>query len=139
MTYEQWEMSVPTEIRSDSLWRVRAYRLALFLAHLAWIDTEKLFGQNRTSHHADQLLRAASKISSSISEGYSRDTAKARATYYDYATGSPRETRDWYFKLRRVLADEVVAHRMDLTTQLIKLSLKMIATERRSNRRVSAS
>lgn len=137
MTFEDWEADVPAEIKADTLWRVKAYRLALFLSDLAWSDTERLHHRQRSAHHADQLCRAASKISSCISEGYSRDTGKARSTYYEYAAGSARETRDWYYKLRRLLPVAVVAHRIDLTTQIVRLALKMIATERRSNRRAS--
>ncbi|OIO88203.1 MAG: hypothetical protein AUK03_16630 [Anaerolineae bacterium CG2_30_64_16] len=34
MTYEEWEEAVPEAIKADSLWRMKAYRLALFLADL---------------------------------------------------------------------------------------------------------
>jgi four helix bundle protein len=125
------------EIRGDSLWKIEAYRLALFLSDLVWRDTEKLFAKRRTAEYADQLLRAAGKISACVAEGYSRDTGKARSTFHEYALGSARECRDWYFKLRHALGAKVVAHRIGLTTQICKLTLKMIATERRSNRRAS--
>ena len=34
MTYEEWATGVSEEIRGDSLWKVEAYRLALFVADL---------------------------------------------------------------------------------------------------------
>jgi four helix bundle protein len=138
MTYEDWEAEVPEEIRSDSLWRVEAYRLGLFLSDLAWDDTTNLLKQARTRAVADQLFRASGNISSNISEGYSRDTGKARATFYEYALGSARERRDWYYKSRRALSYAVVKHRIGIATQVIRLALTMIRTERRSNRRASA-
>lgn len=36
MDYEEWERSVPGTIAGDSLWKIRAYRLALFLSELGW-------------------------------------------------------------------------------------------------------
>jgi hypothetical protein len=95
MTSEEWEAGVPDVIKTDTLWRVEAYRLALFLADLGWIDTDPLIARRGTDHHADQLRRSSSKISSAISEGYSRNSGKARSTYYEYAAGSARESRDW--------------------------------------------
>ena len=94
MTFEQWEADVPTAIRDDPLWRVEAYRLSLFLSDLAWHDATKLLEDPRTAGVCDQLYRAVGKISSNISEGYSRGTAKARIQYYEYALGSTRESRD---------------------------------------------
>ena len=34
-------MTVPKEITGDSLWKVEAYRLALFVAELGWYDISK--------------------------------------------------------------------------------------------------
>jgi hypothetical protein len=53
--------------------------------------------------------------------------------------GSTRESRDWYYKARRLLKPEVVAHRLELATEIIRLTLCMVARERRTNRRVAAS
>jgi four helix bundle protein len=137
VTFEQWEGAVPAAIRNDTLWRVEAYRLGLFLSDVSWHDGLKLFKHPLTREVADQLIRATGKISASIAEGYSRDSGKARSIYYQYALGSTREARDWYYKSRRVLTPTVITHRIDLTTQIIRLTLKMVATERRSNRRAS--
>lgn len=137
MTYCDWESAVPETIKADSVWRIQAYRLSLFIADLGWADSERLFKSAKTSAHVDQLRRSTAKISASVSEGYTRNTGKARSTFYEYSAGSAREARDWYYKLRHVLAADVVAHRMDVATQIIKLTLKMVSTERRTNRRVT--
>jgi hypothetical protein len=40
--YQEWEKSVPADITGDVLWKLRAYRLALFVGDLAWSDVTKL-------------------------------------------------------------------------------------------------
>ena len=42
MTYEEWEESIPEVIKGDTLWKVEAYRLGMFLSDLAWHDGIKL-------------------------------------------------------------------------------------------------
>src|SRR5438132_865528 len=108
MTYDDWEATVPAVIRADSLWRVEAYRLSLFLSDLAFEDAAHLAADQRARAVIEQLIRAVGRISANIAEGYSRATGKGRALYYDYALGSLRESRDWYYKTRRVLPAEVV-------------------------------
>lgn len=137
MTYAQWESQVPTDKKADPLWRVEAYRLGLFLSDVAWPDAMRLLKHRLMAANADQLYRAASNISSNVSEGYSRSTAKDRARFYEYALGSVREMRNWYYKGRRAFPEEVVKHRVRLSTQLIRLLITMVINERRSNRRVA--
>ena len=38
LAYEEWEQTVPEEIKSDSVWRMQAYRLALYAADIGWED-----------------------------------------------------------------------------------------------------
>ncbi|HEX8913233.1 MAG TPA: four helix bundle protein [Humisphaera sp.] len=139
MTYEQWEAGVPEEIKGDSLWKFTAYRLGLFLSDLVWEDATKLLADKRTKATADQLFRAVGGISSNIAEGYSRGTGKSRAQFYEFALGSVRESRDWYYKGRRVLGEKVTEHRIARCTEIIKLLLTSISNERRTNRRLSAA
>lgn len=136
MTLEQWQESVPDELRGDALWKVEAYRLALFLSDLAWSDCTKLMKDPRTHEIADQLYRASGKISAHIAEGYSRGSGKERAQYYSYALGSLRESRDWYYKSRHVLGTEVTEYRLKLTTSIIRLVLVMLTNERQRNRKI---
>ena len=108
MNYEEWVTSVPEEIKDDSLWKVEAYRLALFVADIGWHDVTKLMQDKRTIGLADQLYRAWGSISANVAEGYSRGTGKDRARFHEYALGSTRESRDWYYKSCHVLdADHV--------------------------------
>jgi hypothetical protein len=66
MTYKEWEDTEPRAIRDDPVWRVEAYRLALFAGDLAWHDSTKLLGDKRTVGVADQLNRSAGAISGDI-------------------------------------------------------------------------
>ncbi len=103
MDYEEWERTVPEEIKCDSVWKIKAYRLALFAADLSWEDVTRLAQDRRTVALSDQLYRSIGSISANIAEGYSRGTGKDRARFYEYALGSTRESRDWYYKGRHVL------------------------------------
>jgi four helix bundle protein len=130
MTYEEWEATVPKAIAGDALWRVQAYRLALFAADVGWEDVNRLAKDRRTRALADQLYRSLGSIGANIAEGYSRGSGRDRARFYEYALGSARESRDWYYKARHVLDDSVVDHRLFLQTQVIRLLLKMVPDQR---------
>lgn len=130
MTYEEWEQGVAEEIKGDSLWRVTAYRLALFASDLGWRDTTRLVKERRMVGLSDQLYRALGSIGANLAEGYSRGTGKDRARFYEYALGSARESRDWYFKARHVLSQEVYQYRLSLLTRIIQLLLTTIPQQR---------
>ncbi len=130
MTYEEWLKSVPETITRDSLWKVEAYRLGLLLSDLSWHDATRLMRDKRTFGLADQLYRAVGSISANIAEGYSRGTGRDRAHFYEYALGSSRESRDWYYKSRHILGDEITHHRLDLLSHLTRLLLTMIPDQR---------
>ena len=130
MNYQEWERAVPEEITGDSLWKVEAYRLALFAADIGWHDATKLVADRRTRSLSDQLYRSLGSVSANVAEGYSRGTGRDRARFYEYALGSARESRDWYYKGRHILGDAVTQHRLQLLTQVIKLLLTMIPQQR---------
>ena len=130
MTYEEWEQNVPEVITDDVLWKMRVYRLGLFAADIGWEDITKLMLDPRTLKLSDQLCRSLGSISANIAEGYSRSSGKDRARFYEYALGSARESRDWYYKARHILAESVVQHRADLCSQIIRLLLTMLPSER---------
>src|SRR5213593_4846821 len=105
MNYAQWMKEVPDAITNDSIWKMAAYRLALFLGDLAWTDVTKLCQDRRAVGLSDQLYRSSGSISANLTEGYSRGTGKDRARFYEYSLGFARETRDWYFKGRHILGE----------------------------------
>jgi four helix bundle protein len=130
MNYSDWEKQVLGEIRDDSLWQIKAYRLGLFVSDIGWHDVTKLVNDGRTIRLSDQLYRALGSISANIAEGYSRGTGKDRARFYEYALGSARESRDWYYKGRHILGEAVITHRIKLLTEVIRLLLTMIPQQR---------
>lgn len=130
MKFEEWLESVPEEITGDSLWKMEAYRLALFASDIGWYDVTKLMRDRRTLGLADQLYEALGSVSANVAEGYSRGTGRDRARFYEYALGSARESRDWYFKGRHVLGEEVTMHRLRFLTQIIRLLLTMVPQQR---------
>ena len=130
MNYEEWEGSVSAEITNDSLWKIEAYRLGLFAADVGWHDATKLMQDKRTLGLSDQLYRSLRSISANLAEGYSRGTGRDRARFYEYALGSARESRDWYYKGRHILGLAVTSHRLRLLTQIIRLLLTMVPQQR---------
>jgi four helix bundle protein len=130
MNYIEWEKAIPLAIRQDSLWKMEAYRLALFATDIGWHDATKLMQDRRTLGLSDQPYRALGSISANVAEGYSRGTGKDRARFYEYALGSARESRDWYYKARHILGETTTAHRLDLLAQIIRILLVIVPNQR---------
>lgn len=130
MNYSEWEKKVPKAIKQDSVWNAKAYRLSLFLSDVAWQDATRLLHDKRTLGLSDQLYRSVGAISADIEEGYSRGSGRDRARFYEYGLGSAREARGWYYKSRHILQDQVICHRIDLLTEIIKLLLTMVPDQR---------
>ena len=130
MNFTDWCETVPAAIRDDVLWTVKAYQMALFAADIAWPDVTKLAADLRTRAMSDQLYRAVGSVSANIGEGYSRQSGRDRARFFEYALGSAREARDWYYKSRHLLEPEVLDHRLRLYSQIIRLLLTMIPRQR---------
>lgn len=130
MTFDEWAAGLPEEIKGDSLWKMEAYRLALFTTEIGWHDVTELMKDRRTQGLADQLYRSLGSVSANLAEGYSHHTGKSRAQFYQYALGSARESRDWYYKAHHILKDNVIQHRLVLLTQIIKLLLTMVPQQR---------
>ena len=121
MNYPDWQKTVPDDITQDPLWKLEVYRLGLFVADISWQDALALSKTPLTRDLANQLYRAVCSISANIAEGYSRSTGKDRARFLEYSLGSAREARDWYYKSRHTVKEEVTNHRINLLTQIIKM------------------
>lgn len=126
MNFTSWLETVPPEITHDPLWNMEVYRLALFVGEIAWTDVCKLAQDRRMLEVSDQLYRAVGSISANIAEGYSKASKKDEARYFEYSLGSAREARDWYYKARHVLGEEVFIHRARLLVQIIRPLLKIV-------------
>jgi len=54
------------------------------------------------------------------------------STRAEYALGSARESRDWYYKGRHILGEAVLHHRLALLSEVIRLLLTMVPQQRGS-------
>jgi four helix bundle protein len=121
LTYDEWEAQVPPEFRQDPLWKMDAYRLALYLYDLTWDDCAQMRKDPRGRAVAEQLIRSAGSICANIEEGYGRGFGKQYALFLGYSLGSTRETRGWYYRARKLLTPEIVQQRYSLLTQITGL------------------
>lgn len=130
--YTSWLAQVPGALVGDPLWKLEAYRLALFAVDLGWFDTGLLVKDVRTKKIAGQLYRALGSVAANVAEGYARRSKRDQARLYEYALGSAREARTWYFAGRHMLDLSVVTHRFEVQTSIIRLLLRMISERRAS-------
>lgn len=135
MNFETWVRSLPSSITDDPIWRSTIYQQALFAGKLAWFDVCKLAQDKRTEALSNQLYRAIGSVSANITEGYSRASGKDQARFYEYALGSARESRDWYYKGRHVLEEPVAYHRLSLLVEIIRQLLVMVPKYRQKTLR----
>ena len=119
--YERWLRTVPTDITADTLWRMAAYRYALYAMCKAQEDIPLLARCRETRPLIDQLVRAVGAISANLEEGYGRSGAHDRAHFYEYALSTARESRGWYYKCARAFSAEHLAARMSVLTQIIRM------------------
>jgi four helix bundle protein len=129
--YEEWVIQVPNSIKNDSLWEFVTYRYALFLADLAWFDTEKVITDSRGKGIAWQLIDSAGSVAANIEEGYGRGFGKDYSRFLRISIGSARETRGWYYRSRHLLDSQVLEHRLNLIDQIIA-SLVIVAKQQRN-------
>jgi len=78
VNYREWEESVPPMIKGDLVWKMRVYRLGMFVAEIGWTDVTKLSQDQRTLKLSNQLYRALGSIGANVEEGYSRSSGKDR-------------------------------------------------------------
>jgi four helix bundle protein len=128
--YIAWEANIPRAFSGDPLWRLQAYRMALFLSDVCWVDVTALIRDRRTTALADQLYRAVGSIGANIAEGYSKGSGQDRARFYEYALGSAREARHWYYNARHILGDSTVAECIGLLERITRLLLVMVPSQR---------
>ena len=127
---EEWAAeNVPAVMREDPIWRLPAYRYALYLSDRLQTDAPKL-RKTQTKKTVDQLLDAVESISANIAEGYSRSTGPERAKFFEYGNRSTRETREWLFKVRKSLDPEVSIEYIMLATRILRILTAVIPRER---------
>ena|SRR5215208_997196 len=130
MEFEKWERVVPEDFRNDPLWRMEAYRLAAFACDAGFQDARALWRDPITRPLADQLYRALGSVAANLEEGYSRSSGRDRAKHFEYALGSARESRGWYWRGRFVLGEDVMPARLSTQTSIIRILLAALPAER---------
>lgn len=131
--YEAWLRTVPPEITADTIWRMTAYRDSLYLAVQSQSDLVYVLNHRRTRAYGDQLLRAVGGISANLDEGYSRSSGRERAHFYEYALGSTREARGWYYKCAIALPEAIWTARIGRLTRIVRILTVVVPREREAN------
>ena len=121
MRYDEWQASVPKEIRDEGFWQFYGYCKALFFYEVCWQDCEKLLDHPLGRAVSQQLIRSAGSISANIEEGYGRGYGKDRLRFLRIALGSARESKGWYYRAKELLSPEILEHRLGLTSEVIAL------------------
>jgi four helix bundle protein len=121
-----WERGCHDAITSDVIWKLDAYRAALFLQHIAAPDYPALDLARPRGNSSPQISDAVESISSNIGEGYSRMSPTDRRRFYNYALGSTRECISRYNGALDLLPRELVHERLQLLTRIRSLLLGLI-------------
>ena len=131
MDLDEWIATVPRALREDPIWKVRAYQIGSYLAHLAADDAAIAAADIRFREHASQLAKSVGGITAAISEGYSRLSRKDRIRYYEYGHGSANEAKSWYMGAACLFDRAMLEHRLEHLCRINQLLLTMIGNERR--------
>jgi four helix bundle protein len=97
----------------------------LFAGELARRDVALLRTHPSLDDMPSQLARATRSISVNIAEGYSRLSKRDKGRYYEYALGSAREARDWYYKVTEELGPPTADQRLGMLTMIIRVLTKL--------------
>jgi four helix bundle protein len=133
LSFDDWLQDPRNPLAGDPVWRLTAFKRALYCADLAWPDVTRLARTPVTAGVAGQLYRALGSIGANLSEGYGRSSGRDRARLYEFSLGSARESVVWYRLARPVSGDAVAAHRQESLQHVIRLLLATIPEERRRN------
>ena len=128
-TFTEWVETVPEYLTSDPLWQFQVYPRTLFLYDLTWEDCSRLQRDVRGRAVASQLIRSVGSMCANIEEGFGRGHGKEYAYFLRVSMGSARESRGWYYRVRRLLSPYVLTHRFEILDEII-WAVDWIANER---------
>ena len=135
MTYDEWLATVADNLKRDSLWQFQVYPKAMFVYDLLWGDCEVMMKDVRGRAIAEQIIRSGGSIGANVEEGFGRGFGAEFAYFLRVALGSARETRGWYYRARRLLKPEVLAHRLDLLDEIVGILVKSVDHQKQLSRR----
>jgi len=119
MNYQVWERSVPPQIRADGVWSQEAYRLALFLADLAWHDANDLAKHRRTIKLGADLLEAMSGVAAGLARAHDRSVNAERRIALEESLAAARAGAGIYHGCRHVLGQEIIMHRIRILNHVL--------------------
>ena len=128
--FADFEREPPADLFGDPIWRLPAYRIALFMNDIAREDVAALIRDGAPGHIHNQLERAVNSIGANLEEGYARLSGKERARYFEMALGSAREARGWYRQSKAWLGSSAAMERGMLLTRVVKILTVVIPRER---------
>ena|SRR5438105_1876516 len=133
LSFDAWLAHPRNSMSGDPVWRLTAFRRALYCAEIAWPDVSRLAHHPVTAGVASQLYRALGSIGANLTEGYSRSSGRDRARMLEFSLGSARESVVWYRLARPILGDDLIDHRLDSLNHITRLLSTMIPRERLRN------
>jgi hypothetical protein len=119
MNYQVWERSVPPQIRADGVWSQEPYRLALFLADIAWHDANDLAKHRRTIKLGADLLEAMSGVAAGLARAHDRSLAAERRIALEESLAFARVGAGIYHGCRHVLGQEIIMHRIRVLNHVV--------------------
>jgi four helix bundle protein len=123
-------LPVSADDSHDPLTRMRVYQLATELIPDCYSDAQLVINGPITKDLAPDLYAAVCSIESNIAEAYSRSSGKERATRFEYALGSVRESMSLYKSSSPVLGAKIVKDRRDRLEEMRRMLLAIIPRER---------
>ena len=114
----------------DPLNRMRVYQMAVELVPDCYADALVIIKGPITKDLAPDLYAAVTSIESNIAEAYSRSSGKERATRFEYALGSVRESMSLYRSSSPMLGQKIVKDRRDRLEEIRRMLLAIIPRER---------
>jgi four helix bundle protein len=129
-SFDAWVANADPEQSGDRLWRMTAYRLAIYALETGWADSTTLDRTRIARPIGSQLYKALGSIAANIAEGYSRSSGADRVRLFEYALGSTRECAVWYRAARPVLGQANYDSRSKLLSEIRRLLLAIIPAER---------
>ena len=133
--FEEWAAKVAQALRDDPLWQFQVYPKALYFYEFAWQDCGLLTPDPRGRAIAQQMIRSAGSISANIEEGFGRGFGNDYAYHLRVAMAEARETRGWYWRAHHILPDDLIRHRMSMTSEIIAMLIPNIQRQRKYRKR----
>lgn len=118
LSYQEWLLTVDKMVTRWSMWRLEVYRLAMYLAELAFLDVNRIVAQEPAFEGDDFLLRTT-KVGAKIAFGHGPGFRTIQLEGFNEALESARAARHWYEHASIWLGIERSRHRLRLLDIII--------------------